>query len=155
MEEIRFINFQDSMFFKIEQISEAFAKLGKQFFKEENLGIDHEEFRTLDVINSNPSCCQRDLGKLILRNRTQTSRLLDNLEKKGLINRFNATKGNYLVKKINITEKGQQCYERAIELIKPRIEEFHKNFSFEQQTELKNMLEKLFNAIFETVKIEI
>lgn len=155
METVQILNFQDTVLFKIEQVADLFSTLGKQFFKNHNLDIDHEEFRTLDVITCNPSCCQRDLAKLILRNRVQTGRILTALEEKGLIERFNDTKGKYLVKRMRITEAGKKCYEKALEVLAPAMQEFSKNFSEEHVTLLKDMLNKLFNAALSSVKTGI
>ena len=43
---------------------------------------------------------------MILKDRANTGRILDNLERQGLITRFIDTKNNRLVKKMGITEKG-------------------------------------------------
>ncbi len=65
-----------------------------------------DEYAALDTISINAGICQRDLAKLIIKDRANTGRILDTLEQKGFITRFIDTKNNRLVKKMGITEKG-------------------------------------------------
>ena len=155
LEENSIIHFQNSVLFEIEQISKYVHELAKDFFKEHNILITHEEFRTLDVLFCNPECCQRDLAKLILRDRIYTGRLLDNLEKKGLIERRNDTKGKRLVKKMNITEKGLECYKSTIKAIQPQFKRLEEKFTLEQMNALRNTLQKLKQSISEIVDLKI
>ena len=155
LEENSIIHFQNSVLFEIEQISKYVHELAKDFFKEHNILITHEEFRTLDVLFCNPECCQRDLAKLILRDRIYTGRLLDSLEKKGLIERRNDTKGKRLVKKMNITEKGLECYKSTIKAIQPQFKRLEEKFTLEQMKALRNTLQKLKQNISEIVDLKI
>ena len=138
MTEKKVIHFKDSVFFDIEKISRYSDLLAKEYFEKVNLGVTHEEFRALDVLICNPDCCQRDLAKLMLRDRTRAGRIVDSLEQKGLIERYNDTKGKRLVKKMKITEEGFKTYERGTESLQPKIEEMSKRFTEEQITALKS-----------------
>lgn len=155
IEENSIIHFQNSVLFEIEQISKYVHELAKDFFKEHKILITHEEFRTLDVLFCNPECCQRDLAKLILRDRIYTGRLIDSLEKKGLIERRNDTKGKRLVKRMTITEKGIECYKSTIKAIQPQFKKLEKKFTLEQMRELRTTLQRLKQNISEIVKIKI
>ena len=155
IEEDSIIHFQNSVLFEIEQISKYVHELAKDFFKEHNILITHEEFRTLDVLFCNPECCQRDLAKLILRDRIHTGRLIDSLEKKGLIERRNDTKGKRLVKKMSLTTKGLDCYNSTIIAIQPQFKKLEEKFTLEQITELRATLQRLKQNISEIVEIKI
>ena len=155
IDENSIIHFQNSVLFEIEQISKYVHELAKDFFKKNNITITHEEFRTLDVLYCNPDCCQRDLAKLILRDRIYTGRLIDSLEKKGLIERRNDTKGKRLVKKMNITEKGIDCYNSTIRAIQPQFKKLEEKFTLEQMQALRNTLQKLKQNISEIVDLKI
>ncbi len=155
IEESSIIHFQNSVLFEIEQISKYVHELAKDFFKEHDILITHEEFRTLDVLFCNPECCQRDLAKLILRDRIYTGRLLNSLEKKGLIERRNDTKGKRLVKRMNITEKGLECYNSTILAIQPQFKKLEEKFTLEQMKALRNTLQKLKHNISEIVDLKI
>ncbi len=149
------IHFQNSVLFEIEQISKYVHELAKDFFKKNNILVTHEEFRTLDVLYCNPECCQRDLAKLILRDRINTGRLIDNLEKKGLIKRYNDTKGKRLVKRMTITQKGLDCYRATITAIQPQFKKLEEKFTIEQMQELRNTLQRLKQNISEIVDLKI
>ncbi len=78
----------------------------KKLFEKLEIGITMDEYAALDTISINAGICQRDLAKLIIKDRANTGRILDTLEQKGFITRFIDTKNNRLVKKMGITEKG-------------------------------------------------
>lgn len=155
IEESSIIHFQNSVLFEIEQISKYVHELAKEFFKENNILISHEEFRTLDVLYCNPECCQRDLAKLILRDRIYTGRLINSLEKKGLIERRNDTKGKRLVKRMTITEKGIECYNSTIKAIQPQFKKLEEKFTIEQMQALRITLQRLKQNISEIVDLKI
>ena len=54
----------------------------------------------------NPDVCQRDLAKLVLKDTSHLSKILNTLEKRDLIQRPISKKGNRIVRKITITENG-------------------------------------------------
>ncbi|HIS82275.1 MarR family transcriptional regulator [bacterium] len=99
-------HFTDSIHYELEQTSRLMKILGLQLFKKLEIGISMDEYATLDTVSINAGICQRDLAKMILKDRANTGRILDNLERQGLITRFIDTKNNRLVKKMGITEKG-------------------------------------------------
>ena len=68
--------------------------------------ISQDEYAALDTISINPGICQRDLAKLIIKDRANTGRILNCLEEKNLVTRVIDTKDNRLVKKLEITPDG-------------------------------------------------
>ncbi len=107
-DEIVIQHFTDSIHYEVEQTSRLMKMLGKQLFEKLEISITMDEYAALDTISINEGICQRDLAKLILKDRANTGRILDNLEQKGLITRFVDTKNNRLVKKMGITDKGYE-----------------------------------------------
>ena len=80
--QINELRFTDSVVYSIEEIARYLEINGKDFFSKFTTTLTAEEFRTLDVIKYNPDICQRDLAKLILRDRVRAGRILDSLEEK-------------------------------------------------------------------------
>lgn len=149
-------HFSESIFYLMEQIAIYLDQHGKNFFNELSEGIiNSEEFRTIDVIVCNPDICQRDLAKLILRDRVRTGRILDSLENKGIIKRFGDIKNNRLVKKMELTEQGKKIYDELIIKIRPHFAKLSEKFSEEQYIALRDLLKSLKNAIADTVKIKV
>lgn len=107
-EEIIIKHYTESIHYELEQTSKLMKMLGKQLFEKLEICITMDEYAALDTISINAGICQRDLAKLIIKDRANTGRILDTLEEKGFITRFIDTKNNRLVKKMGITEKGYE-----------------------------------------------
>ena len=101
-------HYTDSIHYELEQTSRLMNMLTNQLFKKLELSIIFDEYIALDTVSINAGICQRDLAKLILKDRANTGRILNELEQKGFITRFIDTKNNRLVKKMEITETGLQ-----------------------------------------------
>ena len=99
-------HYTDSIYYQLEQTAKYCKYLGMQIFQKLDLPISLDEFVILDILIDNEEICQRDLAKLILKDRANTGRILNELEQKGFITRFIDTKKNRLVKKLGITENG-------------------------------------------------
>ncbi len=152
----RIPHFTDSIFYSIEQIARYLQLHGKEFFATVSDGLlTPEEFKTLDVIICNPDICQRDLAKLILQDRVRTGRILDSLEEKKFIRRFVDTKNNRVVRKMEITEQGENFFNEITEKIQPYLNDLCTKFTKTQVNELNNLLGLLKNALSENVKLEV
>lgn len=101
-------HYTDSIHYELEQTSRLMNMLTNQLFKKLELSITFDEYIALDTVSINAGICQRDLAKLILKDRANAGRILNELEQKGFITRFIDTKNNRLVKKMGITETGLQ-----------------------------------------------
>ncbi len=99
-------HYTDSIHYELEQTSRLMNMLTNQLFKKLEITITLDEYIALDTVSINAGICQRDLAKLILKDRANTGRILNELEQKGFITRFIDTKNNRLVKKLGITEAG-------------------------------------------------
>ena len=145
--------YNESLFFKIEEISKY---IQEDYISKYNQKITHDEFRVLDIINYNPDICQRDLAKLALRDCVKIGRILDSLEKKGYIDRFNDTKGKRLVKKMKLTKNGLNFYKEMINKIEPETQKFLAQvFTEIELKEVNEYLNKLNKALASTVKVEV
>ena len=150
----KFINppYADTIFFNIEQIAKY---IQEDYLKKYNSKITHDEFRAIGIISCNPDICQRDLAKLILRDSVRTGRILDSLEKKGFVDRYQDTKGKRLVRKMKLTKSGEDFYSKTLKEVHAGTNEFLKIFSEKQLSELHNSLKLLHEKLKETVEIEV
>ncbi|MBO8431029.1 MarR family transcriptional regulator [Spirochaetes bacterium] len=101
-------HFTDSIYYELEKTARVLRLLGVQMFEKIDAGLGGDEHAALDTISCNPNICQRDLAKLILKDRANTGKIINSLEEKKLIERCIDTKNNRLVKKVKITEKGEE-----------------------------------------------
>ncbi len=148
-------HFTDSIYYDLEQTARLMKKSGNQLFEKINMGLSFDEYTALDTISCNAGICQRDLAKLILKDRANTGRLLDTLEEMGLITRFIDTKNNRLVKKMGITEKGLKKLYAINERIESHFTNTTKTFSEEEIDALQQALRRFKNCIEEFVKMNI
>ena len=148
-------HFTDTIFYQIELTSRYTKMLGTQLFGKLGVGLTPEEFSTLDTVSSQEELCQRDLAKLILKDRANTGKLLDSLESKGYIERELAVKNNRPVKIIKITDAGKDVYKKTYEKLKPHhklVEERIANTDLERVGEL---LKELREILEDTMEIDI
>lgn len=144
--------YADTIFFNIEQIAKY---IQEDYLKKYNNEVTHDEFRAMGIISCNPDICQRDLAKLILRDSVRTGRILDSLEKKGFVERYQDAKGKRLVKKMKLTKSAEVFYSKTLDKVHKGTMEFFKIFSDRQLSELHNSLKLLHEKLKETVEIEV
>lgn len=148
-------DFSKTVFYKIDQLSKYVQTLGKNFFEIRNLDLTPDEFAALNLIINNPNICQRDLAKLMLRDRVRTGRILTSLEDKGYIERFNATKNNRLIRSLKITKSGKKLYDEQFNIMSQVFEKILDKFSEEKMKELTDNLNELERALSEIVEFNI
>ena len=102
------LHYTDSIHYELEQTSRLMKKLTNQLFEKLGIDLTIDEYSALDTVSVNAGICQRDLAKLILKDRANTGRILNTLEQKGFITRFIDTKNNRLVKNMVISAEGLQ-----------------------------------------------
>ncbi len=134
--------YQDSLFYQINSCAKCFDILFENFFKELDLGISATEHLALCIIDNTKDCCQRDLAKIIFKDRANTGKLASKLESKGLIEIKVKTKNNKPVKILTVTEKGQQLRKEVIQKIMPMAEQIKNEVG---ELSIQNMISELEN----------
>ncbi len=148
-------HFTGTIFYQIELTAKYCKLLGQQVFEKYKTGVTVEEFSVLDTLLFNPELCQRDLAKLILKDRANTGKLLDSLERKGLIKRKLSIKNNRPVKIAEITPEGIKKAEEVTEKIKPHMEQVRKKIDNSDLAKISDLLEELRKLLDETLEIKI
>ena len=148
-------HFTDTIFYQIELTARYCKLLGAQVFEKFNVGFSVEEYTILDTLMARQELCQRDLAKLILKDRANTGKLLDGLEKKGLITRKLAIKNNRPVKIIEITDNGKQQVESAADKIRPHYKAIKEQIENNNVAMVGDLLKKLRQVLSESLEIQI
>jgi DNA-binding MarR family transcriptional regulator len=148
-------HFRNTIFYQIELTARYCKLLGNQVFEKFNIGISVEEYTILDTLLANNELCQRDIAKLILKDRANTGRLLDGLEKKGLIVRKLSMKNNRPVKLIEITDKGINQAEDAASKIRPHYIKIKEQIANSDIARVGEMLTELRKIMDKTLDIQI
>lgn len=145
----------DSIFYQFEQTARYCKYLSVQIFQGFNMGISADEFIVLDTIDANGCICQRELAQLILKDRAGTGRLLNTLEEKGYIERFADTKNNRLVRKMKLTQSGQDILKEAIDKLKKYIDKMPEIIPEEKKGKLISAIIEFRQGLEKEVQMNI
>lgn len=148
-------NYFDSVIYLMEQAVTYTKIKGAQFFSQLDMGVTIDQFVVLDAINSNPDICQRDLSKIILKDRSNTGRILTILEENGFVNRALETKGKRPVKKIYITEKGKELVIESLPKLRAAFLQVFEDVSEEEFNTLRHIVRKMKDSLSRTTSIQI
>ena len=148
-------HFTDTIFYQIELTARYTKMLGTQLFGKLGVGLTIDEFSALDTISANKELCQRDLAKLILKDRANTGKLLDSLEQKGLINRELSIKNNRPVKILKITEEGQKVYTETYSKLSPHHRVVEEKIANTDLARVGELLRDLREILEDTIDIGI
>lgn len=151
----KILHYTDSINYELEQTARLMKILTVQLFDRLNLDITPDEYFALDTVSINAGICQRDLAKLLLKDRANTGRILESLEQKGFITRFIDTKNNRLVKKMGITEKGYSELDLINVKIKGYIDGTTGKLSPKEVDKVQEVLKKFRKNLEQVVEINI
>ncbi len=148
-------HYTDTIFYQIELTAKYCKLLGQQVFEQYNVDITVDEYSILDCLICNKNMCQRDLAKMILKDRANTGKLLDTLESKGLITRKLAIKNNRPVKIIEVTKEGRDKVEDAANKIRPNYLSIKEKIANSDVARVRDLLKELRDMLNDTLKIQI
>ena len=152
---LKYEHFIDSIYYQLEQTAKYCRSLGMQLFSKLDLPINLDEFVVLDTLLGHEGICQRDLAKLILKDRPSTGRLLNSLEEKGYLERFVDTKNNRLVRKMKLTPLGLETTKEVTTIIRNYIEKLPKVLPDGDKAELINSIKKFREGLEKEVEMKI
>ena len=148
-------HYTESIFYQFEQTAKYCRYLGVQVFQKLNMSVTPDEFSALDVIMLSEGICQRELAKIILKDRPSTGRILDSLEKKGYVERFVDTKNNRLVRRVKLTDIGKTVTEDTSNKLRDYISHLPKVFSDEDKEKLKDLIIRFRESLEQEVEMKI
>ena len=129
--------------------------MGSQIFQKLDMPVSMDEFVTMDTISLNDGMCQRELAKLILKDRANTGRILNSLEEKGYIERFVDTKNNRLVRKMRLTPEGREITTKVSKVLREYIEKLPKVLSENDKFEIMESLKRFREGLEQEVEMKI
>lgn len=149
------IHYTESINYEIERTARAIKLLGVQLFNTLKINISPDEYCALDVIINNDNICQRDLAKFLLKDRANTGRVLNSLEQRGFIARYNDTKNNRLVRKVTLTEKGKTELTNVNSIIEEYLKNQVRPFSEEEIRQVHMTVKKFRENLEGLLKLNI
>lgn len=114
----------------------------EQAFAAEGQKVTGEEWALLLILNRHDSLTPRDLSELTLRDPTTVSRLIDRLERKGLVERMRQRKDRRIVD-VAITAAGRDQFADLAAIAKGVIAMSMKGVSAEDATLVIHILKKM------------
>ena len=148
-------HFTNTIFYQIELTAKYCKLLGSQIFEKYGTEISCEEYSVSDGLANSPTMCQRDLAKIILKDRANTGKLLDSLEKRGDVTRTLSIKNNRPVKIVEITDKGVKKAEEVLEKIRPHFPRVMEKINNSDVGRVSDLLKELREILDETLEIQI
>ena len=148
-------HFTDSVMYALEQTAVYGRVKAAQMFTELGIPVTSEQYITLDAISMNPDICQRDLAKIILKDRSNTGRILTILEQNEYIERKAETKGKRLVRKIYITEKGKNIIEQYQLKLNQAFYKVFEEITEDEFDTIKQILAKMKNCLSKETTLQI
>ena len=148
--------FTDSFYYDLEQTTKFLKAFSIAFFKKLDVNLGPDEYITIETILCNSGICQRDLAKLILKDRANTGKILNTLEEKGYITRFVDMKNNRLVRKMGVTEEGKKVYDITTSKLKEAMNNISDNpVSEEEINTVRNVLKRFRECLSKLVDMQI
>ena len=155
MTDCKILHYTDTIHYELEQTARLMKILTLQLFSNLCIEISFDEYCALDTISINKQICQRDLAKLILKDRANTTRILNGLEYKGFVTRIIDTKNNRLVKKLEITQKGIDELNSISIKIKSYMDNVTKKIAPEEIERVQNVLKNFRLDLEKIVEMKI
>ena len=149
------IKYENSIIYQIHSSAKHFDKLFDQFFKEINIGVNAAEHLALMIVHDTKNCCQRDLARVMLKDRANTGKLAKSLEEKGLIKIEATIKNNRAVKILTLTTKGEKMVKDSMHLFEPLKQKIISEYSLEKLKEMTQSLKDFTQLISKTLKTKI
>lgn len=127
--------------------------LSIQSFKQRNFDITPEQFFILSIVSGNEGLYQRQLSQIIAKDRANTTRIINILEKHKLLER-KLDPDNKRICKIFITDKGR----KTVKIILPEIEKIketiYEGITLEEKESITKILSKILDNLDSKVKIQ-
>ena len=133
----------DSAYYNIRLTSRFIKAFIVQELKKLNVNITPDEVFTLDILKKMGSMSQRDLAKILFRDRANTGKIAAGLKEKGLIEISAEQKNNRLIKQLSLTAKGNEFLNEIVEKSRPVFDKISQQFTEQEEELLRNCLNKL------------
>jgi DNA-binding MarR family transcriptional regulator len=135
----------DTIIYSIDKIIKGLKNELKNKLETLDIGITGEQFIVLDTICGTKNIYQQQLSEIIMKDKSNTNRILKILEQKGLITKEYGNVKNRLVYFLNATEDGRRIVEDNMPKIKQFITDIFKNID-DSEIEILHKLSNKFQA---------
>lgn len=114
----------------------------KQKIDNLKMGVTGEQFVVLDTISCYPGIYQQKLSEILMKDKSNTTRVLKILEERGLIKREAGNHNNRLVYFLFITPKGKKILKEIMPIMKEFLVEIFENITDDEISLLHHLSNK-------------
>ncbi len=148
--------YTDTMYYQIKLTEKLCKILCKQLEETLNLPITIDEYTILNIIDEhNGNIHQRDIAKMLFKDRANTGKMLNKLEEKGYISKQEETRNKRQVNILTVTKEGQEIIKTIRSEIAPIFERIEKRISKEDENVAKRHMQNIRDIITESIEIDI
>ena len=138
-------HYVDTVIYSIDKIIKGLKNELKNKLETLDIGITGEQFIVLDTICGTKNIYQQQLSEIIMKDKSNTNRILKILEQKGLITKEYGNVKNRLVYFLNPTKNGRKIVQDNMPKIKQFITDIFKNID-DSEIEILHKLSHKFQA---------
>ncbi len=134
-----------------------FNKTFRREFQEQiiNADITTDECSILFAINYNPTISQSELARLMFKGKAHIGKILNDMETRGLVKRVADTRDNMIIKRNEITPKGQEILKKGIKEINKIKKAVEEEFSKEDLENFKQYLKRYRKVLRTFVDVKL
>ena len=142
MKNIKSNHYVDTAIYSIEMIIKNLKFELRKKIDKLGIGITSEQFVVLDTIYYYENMYQEKLSAILMKDKSNMTRIIKILESKKLINRNVNNLNNRLIYRLDITEEGKKIIDENMPKIKKYITELFKNITDEEIDVLYSLSKK-------------
>jgi DNA-binding MarR family transcriptional regulator len=141
---------RDTLLQLMGKIWNAYGLRLEQAFREAGLPINAEQYRFLRIVQDRPGQYQEIYARLLGRDRSSTTRMIQGLNRRGWIQRSLDKEQSELeqrdtrVKRIRLTGEGRAILDRAIQPAMTALFPAWENFPGEEREVLEQLLKRIY-----------
>ena len=148
-------NYTESTYYHMRLTARYVEKFMQQIFDKIGSKVTFDEFIVLEILKAEGVLCQRDIAKILLKDRANMGKILNSLALKGYLDIKVNEKGKRLVKNLYLTQQGVDYIEDIKKNMKPLIDKMSDMIDKDDQVILKLMLQKCQKEIEKLLELQI
>ena len=139
-------NLKKSLGFKLDRAARLTTLNFNKNLKENNIILTAEQWGIINFLLEEDGINQNQIGKLINKDHTCVSRLIDTLIKKGIINKEISLEDKR-VNLIYLTKAGKELQNKAADTVRHSLDKVFKNVSEEEKEIFSIVLDKIIKNL--------
>ena len=147
MKEIKPNHYIDTAIYSVDMAIRTLKYELKKKVDKLGMGITGEQFVVLDTIYCHKNIYQQKLSDILMKDKSNTTRIIKVLSQKNLITKTSGIVNNRLVYTLEITDKGKSMVETNMPKIKKFITEIFENITDEEIEILHSLSSKFQNDL--------